>query len=393
MATTLEISNVTVEKIPLTINPQAETSWYYNSDEHSLQMNAVPTTESNAITYEWYDGDTKLECDSDVYTIPKTMPAGNYGYTCKVTCDGYTLSKYFSFEIKQAVTALDDIKSYNGDTETDKFFVDDTITVKATLDVAGESPVSSMRNSARVEAPASGQMALFIDDIQVSETADAGTDGSYTMEVSAFDVLSQRGTEPNSTAITLTAKYIGDSNLSDAEGTVEVNISAYATVTWSKASETAYYTGNAISSDNISGLLKVTGASDTDITAYYDTADYTFSYRTYQFGIGGSNAGGLGLPSTASFEDGLPTEIGTYQIKATVKEKENYQGAETTEYLTLTVDWFDCASGADLHDQNMNDVSSGTEYWAQSITFTAPSGFTISQELNGTYVTSFTYQE
>ncbi len=97
----LEIQNVTVEKIPLTINPQAETSWYYNSAEHSLQMNAVPTTENNGITYEWYDGDTKLECVSDACTIPKTMSAGNYNYTCKATCDDYTLSHKFTFTVKE----------------------------------------------------------------------------------------------------------------------------------------------------------------------------------------------------------------------------------------------------------------------------------------------------
>lgn len=97
----LEILNVTVEKIPLTINPQAETSWYYNSAEHSLQMNAVPTTENNEITYEWYDSDTKLECVSDAYTIPKTMSVGNYNYTCKATCDGYTLSHEFTFTVEE----------------------------------------------------------------------------------------------------------------------------------------------------------------------------------------------------------------------------------------------------------------------------------------------------
>ena len=94
-------SNVIVVKIPLTINPEAETLWYYNSAEHSLQMNAQPTTAGNDITYEWYDGDTKLECDSDTYTIPKTMPAGSYTYTCKATCDGYTLSHDFTFTVEE----------------------------------------------------------------------------------------------------------------------------------------------------------------------------------------------------------------------------------------------------------------------------------------------------
>ena len=102
LSNTYEISNVTVEKIPLTINPAAEaTPWYYNSAEHSLQMNAQPTTTGNEITYEWYDGDKKLECTSDTYTVPKTMPIGNYTYTCKATCDGYTLSHEFTFTVEE----------------------------------------------------------------------------------------------------------------------------------------------------------------------------------------------------------------------------------------------------------------------------------------------------
>lgn len=102
LSNTYEISNVTVEKIPLTINPAAEaTSWYYNSAEYSLQMNAQPTTTGNEIIYEWYDGDKKLECTSDTYTVPKTTPIGSHTYTCKATCDGYTLSHDFTFTVEE----------------------------------------------------------------------------------------------------------------------------------------------------------------------------------------------------------------------------------------------------------------------------------------------------
>ena len=102
LSNTYEISDVTVEKIPLTINPEAEaTPWYYNSAEHSLQMNVQPTTTGNEITYEWYDGDKKLECTSDTYTVPKTTPIGSYTYTCKATCDGYTLSHDFTFTVEE----------------------------------------------------------------------------------------------------------------------------------------------------------------------------------------------------------------------------------------------------------------------------------------------------
>lgn len=73
----------------------------YNTAEHSLQMNAQPTTTGNEITYEWYDGDKKLECVFDTYTVPKTTPAGSYTYTCKATCDGYTLSQDFTFTVEE----------------------------------------------------------------------------------------------------------------------------------------------------------------------------------------------------------------------------------------------------------------------------------------------------
>lgn len=48
----MSIENVTVEKVPLTVNPLAETSWYYGSDEHSLTMNAT-TAAGETVTYEW----------------------------------------------------------------------------------------------------------------------------------------------------------------------------------------------------------------------------------------------------------------------------------------------------------------------------------------------------
>lgn len=135
----LEIQNVTVEKIPLTINPQAETSWYYNSAEHSLQMNAVPTTENNEITYEWYDGDTKLECVSDAYTIPKTMSLGNYNYTCKATCDGYTLSHEFIFTVEECkhedVEIAFDINGFGNCPECNEVVFQPAVETKDTYDI------------------------------------------------------------------------------------------------------------------------------------------------------------------------------------------------------------------------------------------------------------------
>ena len=63
----------------------------------------------------------------------------------------------------------------------------------------------------------------------MSAPAVKGADDSYTITVSAADVLTLGGVEPNQ-AITLTAKFVGNNNMADAAGTVPVNISAVAKV-------------------------------------------------------------------------------------------------------------------------------------------------------------------
>ena len=87
-----EISNVTVAKIPLTIHPQGDTSWYYSTQQtHTLAMNAAPVDSGNSVSYVWKSGEETLDCTSDAYTVPTGMPVGSYTYTCEATCDGYTL--------------------------------------------------------------------------------------------------------------------------------------------------------------------------------------------------------------------------------------------------------------------------------------------------------------
>ena len=207
----MEISNVTVKKIPLTINPQGDISWYYG-EPHTLAMNAAPVDGGNSVTYVWKNGETSLDCAADTCEIPADTPAGSYTYTCEATCDGYTLSHTFSFEIKQSGTQFvgdGAVKTYNGDTLTTSFSAGDTITVKATPTPTGAAPTNSAMFAASLTAPTAGQMAVFVGNTQVSEAVGAGADGTYTMTVSAADVLTLGGVEPNQ-AITLTAKFVGN---------------------------------------------------------------------------------------------------------------------------------------------------------------------------------------
>ena len=225
----MEISNVTVAKIPLTIHPQGDTSWYYST--HTLAMNAAPVDSGNSVSYVWKSGEETLDCTSDAYTVPADTPVGSYTYTCEATCDGYTLSHTFTFKIEKSGTDLTSegkVKTYNGDTLTTSFSAGDTITVKATPTPTGEAPANSAMFAASFTGPGAGQMAVFVGDTQVSAPADKGADGTYTMTVSAADVLAAAGGP--GTGITLTAKFVGNNNMADAAGTVNVNISAVAKV-------------------------------------------------------------------------------------------------------------------------------------------------------------------
>ena len=120
------------------------------------------------------------------------------------------------------------VQTYKGSVVCGDFTVDDTITVKATPTATGEAPAKA---ASRLQFdPVAGEMAVYVGDTQVSIPAGVGADGSYTMTVSAADVLEQGNVEPNGAPITLTAKFVGNNNMADAAGTVNVNISAVAKV-------------------------------------------------------------------------------------------------------------------------------------------------------------------
>lgn len=123
------------------------------------------------------------------------------------------------------------VLTYNGNTQTTTFSADDTITVKAVPTATGRAPQkAAARLRGGYTEPTAGQMALFVGDVQVSEPVEAGADGTYTMTVSASEVLLQGNAEPNGNAITLTAKFVENGNMADASGTVDVNISAVAKI-------------------------------------------------------------------------------------------------------------------------------------------------------------------
>ena len=107
------------------------------------------------------------------------------------------------------------IKTYRGETETTAFTYGDTITVKSQVEPTGSAPVTFA-----LTAPSANQMALFYGDMQISEAVDA-VDGEYTMTYSTTDKV-----VPVGTGITLTAKYVGNTNMGDTEKNVTVSLAA-----------------------------------------------------------------------------------------------------------------------------------------------------------------------
>lgn len=100
----------------------------------------------------------------------------------------------------------------NGETETRIFTYGETVTVKAQPQ---RPPVFMLRS---FTAPAANQMALFLDDEQISEAVDADETGIYTMTIPTAD----KALKPGDNAVTI--KYVGTDNVEGAQGVVTVTL-------------------------------------------------------------------------------------------------------------------------------------------------------------------------
>ncbi len=90
------------------------------------------------------------------------------------------------------------------------------------------------------------------------------------------------------------------------------------TLAWESTTQELTYTGN----EAMITAPKATGVNGTQLDITHDTGPCLFSYTAQ----GGS-----------TFTDGLPTNAGTYTVKASIEAKGNYTAAESTNTLTLTI--------------------------------------------------------
>ncbi len=157
---------------------------------------------------EYYDEDGNLLTDAPVnagvYTVKIDAAKGD-NYTAVTDLTDNT----WKFTIEQSGTVFE-----NDEITTNKssYTYGDTMTVTV-------KPVPTGVEASRMlsfDAPTTNQMAIFFDDKQVSDGADAETDGTYTMTVYTTDIGA--GTKE------LTAKYVGNSNMADYEKKFNVHI-------------------------------------------------------------------------------------------------------------------------------------------------------------------------
>ena len=194
----------------------------------ALDVSGIRINDSKTGTAEYFGQTFRVQASADGWELQDLGEVKESGtYTAVFKKGDKTISK--TFTVKQSGTDLTSegkVLTYNGDTQTTTFTADDNITVKATPTATGQAPTKA---AARLRGdPTAGQMVVFVGDTQVSAPADVGANGSYTMNVSAADVLVAAGGP--GTGITLTAKFVGNNNMADAAGTVPVNISAVAKV-------------------------------------------------------------------------------------------------------------------------------------------------------------------
>lgn len=192
-----------------------------------LDTSGIKIDDSKTGTGTYFGQTFTVNASADGWELQDLGEVVNAGeYTATFTKGDKSISK--TFTVAQSGTDLTSegkVLTYNGDTLTTTFTAGDTIKVVAAPTPTGAAP---QKAAARLQdGPGMGQMALYVGDALVSsEAADADADGSYTMEVSAADVLLAAG-GPDA-EITLTAKFVGNDNMADGAGTVKVSITAAA---------------------------------------------------------------------------------------------------------------------------------------------------------------------
>lgn len=224
----------------------------------------ISIDDSKTSTITLFERTFSVTASADGWKLQDLGEVVNAGpYTAVFKKGNKTISKTFTVA-QSGTTFTGNLIVRNGDVETKNFTVSDTITVIATPTATGQAPTNAAMAASFTE-PVGGQMALFVDNTQVSAPVNAGADGTYTMTVNASDVLELGNVAPNGDPIPLTAKFAGNGNMADAAGTVEVSITAEAEV-HGTLYPTLKEVFEDVKSETLTGDVTITLLRDIDLT-------------------------------------------------------------------------------------------------------------------------------
>ncbi len=141
-------------------------------------------------------------------------------------------------------------------------------------------------------------------------------------------------------------------------------------LTWNETSKDVYYTGSMIAKSQLSGAVTV-GLLGKDTYS----GENSYSYRAVKDG-----------KSAGDFSEGLPTDPGTYELKAAIPASDNYTAAQTTATMTLTIRYLD---GTEIPDATVANIAD--EWCPANGCLQAPTGYQICATPNGAYEETCAY--
>ena len=195
-----------------------------------------------------------------------------------------------------------------------------------------------------------------------SETTETLSEGVKPMNAGSYTAsVSLTGADNNTATVSVTF-------------TIE---QATPVIAWAEnqTKQSAAYTGDEIDSSKLTAPTVTLLGNDT----FSDSSKITYSYRKVTDG-----------KASGDFISGLPADIGTYEIKASIPAEGNYTEAETADTMLLTIAYLDNAPDAVVTDKNNKTYHS--DAWCPSdIVLKAPDGYKISMEVKGGYEASCTY--
>ena len=329
------------------------------------------TSKANVYRYE------SLRCDGET----KTTDDGKYGYTNDSSKSGKSIKDEHVYEIDLSdhthhkCKVCGDVVAHD---YTYKVADGTKDTIRAVCDVCGDS------YTVKLSAPAGADGKLTYTGTELTAGTDItdGTLGEKLPDVEYATVTDGTVSAYSKDAPVNAGSYSARLTLGSGDNAVSATVDytieqATPVIGWSddQKEQSAFYTGTAIASSKLTAPTVTLQGNDT----FSDSSKIIYSYRKMTDGT-----------ASSEFISGLPADIGTYEIKATIPAEGNYTAAETADTMQLTIAYLDNAPDAVVTDKNNKTYNS--DAWCPSdIVLKAPDGYKISMEVKGDYEASCTY--